>query len=101
MVRILQSHGAKVIRTNYQGDVGMHIAKCLWAFREVDEKKYPKTADEKVALLGKCYTKGAKAFEDNKVDQEMIKLINKKIYTRDDKEINRLWKIGDLVELAN
>ncbi len=94
LVRILEFHGAKVIRTNYQGDVGMHIAKCLWAFREVNEKKYPKVADEKVALLGKCYARGAKAFEESKVDQEMIKLINKKIYARDDEEINKLWEIG-------
>ncbi|MDD4611242.1 MAG: arginine--tRNA ligase [Patescibacteria group bacterium] len=35
LVRIFEARGAKVIRTNYQGDVGMHIAKCLYAFKDV------------------------------------------------------------------
>lgn len=30
IVRLLESTGYKVIRANYQGDVGMHIAKCLY-----------------------------------------------------------------------
>ena len=34
IVRILESNGYKVIRANYQGDVGLHIAKCLWAIMQ-------------------------------------------------------------------
>jgi len=94
VVRLLESQGAEVIRTNYQGDVGMHIAKCLWAFQKVDRKNYPTNADEKVALLGKLYTKGAKAFEEDKKAQEEIKEINKKIYSKDDPRINNLWELG-------
>ncbi len=94
LVRIFESQGAEVIRTNYQGDVGMHIAKCLWAFKEVPESEYPKTADEKVALLGKCYAEGAKAFEEDKVAKAIIKAINKQIYTGEDEEITRLWELG-------
>src|SRR3990167_3559311 len=30
LVRILEAVGNKIIRTNYQGDVGLHIAKCLY-----------------------------------------------------------------------
>ena len=82
IVRILESQGNKVIRTNYQGDVGMHIAKCLWSFSKIKKGEYPKTADEKVALLGKCYANGAKAFEENKDLKEEIKEINKKIYSK-------------------
>src|SRR3972149_5969523 len=37
LIRILEAMGAEVIRTNYQGDVGMHIAKCLWAFMKISE----------------------------------------------------------------
>lgn len=94
IVRILETEGAKVIRTNYQGDVGMHIAKCLWAFQKVAKSKYPKTADKKVALLGKCYSKGAAAYEKNKKAQAEIVEINKKIYSCEDKKINQLWELG-------
>jgi arginyl-tRNA synthetase len=31
LARILEYAGAKVIRVNYQGDVGLHIAKAMWA----------------------------------------------------------------------
>ncbi len=94
LVRLLESQGAEVIRTNYQGDVGMHIAKNLWAFRKIDPKDYPETADEKVALLGKLYAQGATAFEEEEKAKEEIKEINKKIYSKEDSEINRLWKLG-------
>ncbi|MFH1522713.1 MAG: arginine--tRNA ligase [Patescibacteria group bacterium] len=94
IVRLLEASGAKVIRTNYQGDVGMHIAKCLWAFAKVKKSSYPKITDEKVALLGKCYKKGAAAFEDSKKIEKEITGINKKIYTGVDKNINKLWELG-------
>ncbi len=94
IVRLLECQGAKVIRTNYQGDVGMHIAKCLWAFSEISPRDYPKTADEKVALLGKCYAKGAKAFEEDEKIKQKIKEINKKIYSNSDKKIKKLWDLG-------
>jgi arginyl-tRNA synthetase len=94
IVRLLESQGAEVIRTNYQGDVGMHIAKNIWAFRKVDPKDYPKTPDEQVSLLGKLYAQGATAFEENEKAKEEIKEINKKIYSKEDPEINKLWELG-------
>ena len=30
IARLLEASGAKVIRANYQGDVGLHVAKALW-----------------------------------------------------------------------
>ena len=94
IVRMLESQGAEVIRTNYQGDVGMHIAKCIWAFQKIDPKDYPSTADEKTKLLGKCYAEGATAFEEDEKAQKEIKDINKKIYTKKDPQISKLWDIG-------
>ena len=91
---LLEASGARVIRVNYQGDVGMHIAKCLWAFEKIEKKDYPKGSDERIALISKCYIEGAKVFEiDEKIKKEITE-INKKIYTRKDKEINKLWELG-------
>ena len=94
IVRLLESQKAKVIRVNYQGDVGMHIAKCIWALKKVDSRNYPGTADERVALLGKCYVQGALAFKEDEKSEKEIKEINKKIYSLKDTEIKRLWELG-------
>ncbi len=94
IVRLLESQSANVTRTNYQGDVGMHIAKCIWALKEVDPKDYPTTADEKVALLGKMYAKGATAFEEDENIKKEIVAINKKIYSKEDPVINKMWDLG-------
>ncbi|MBN1331949.1 arginine--tRNA ligase [Candidatus Dojkabacteria bacterium] len=94
IVRMLESQNADVIRVNYQGDVGMHIAKNLWAFMDIDPKDYPKTADEKTKLLGELYAKGATAFEEDEKARAEIKEINRKIYTKEDPGINQLWELG-------
>ena len=91
MVRILEAVGNKIIRTNYEGDVGLHIAKCLYGVKnsKTDIKKL-KTLQEKIEFIGKMYTSGTKAYEDNEnAKQEIIKL-NQMIYEHDP-EIMPLW----------
>ncbi len=94
LVRIFEFSSAQVIRTNYQGDVGMHIAKCIWAFRKIDEKDYPKNINERVSLLADCYSKGAGAFESDAMAKSEIEIINKEIYEQEDKDIKKLWELG-------
>lgn len=91
LVRILEAVGNKVIRGNYQGDVGLHIAKCLYGIKnsKTDIKKL-KTLQEKIEFIGKMYTVGTKAYEeDEKAKAEIIK-INQMIYERNP-EIVPLW----------
>ncbi|OGG27550.1 arginine--tRNA ligase [Candidatus Gottesmanbacteria bacterium RIFCSPLOWO2_01_FULL_48_11] len=96
--RLLETAGHDVRRVNYQGDVGMHVAKSLWGLWElknqgVDISGAGKTADEKAKLLGRGYALGATAFEeDDKAKVEMVAL-NKKIYAQDAAVLN-FWKEG-------
>jgi len=92
VAKILEAGGYKIIRANYQGDVGMHIAKCLYIVKDLKlESKTLKTINEKIEFLGKSYTEGNKAYEsDEKAKKEIIEL-NKKIYARD-KSILALWQ---------
>jgi len=96
LARIFEVLGNQVIRANYQGDVGLHIAKCLWAIKKEQEKQKNilesfKTIDEKIEFIGKMYTKGTKAYEvDEKAKKEIIE-INKQIY-ESDKKIFDLWQ---------
>lgn len=92
MVRLLESQGAKVTRVNYQGDVGMHIAKCLYGILQVkSEKLKVKSLDEvrklsihkKVEYLGRAYAAGSKAYDDSDEAKQEIGEINIKIYQKD------------------
>jgi len=92
MVRILEAVGNKVVRSNYQGDIGLHIAKCIYGIKNSKVKSQNlKTLKEKTEFIGKMYTKGTKAYEeDSKAKEEIIK-INQMIYDQDP-EILPLWQ---------
>ncbi len=90
LCRILEAAGNAVIRTNYQGDVGLHIAKCLWQVKKEKGLKF-KTLADKIKFLGKMYAKGNKAYEtDEKAKKEIIE-VNKMIYKQGG-GIIPLWK---------
>lgn len=95
IVRMLEVIGFKVVRANYQGDVGLHIAKCLWVMEKIKDLdsriKELKTISEKVDFLGQCYVAGNKAYEEDKGVKESILKINKQIYDKDPK-IKELWQ---------
>ena len=91
MVRILEAVGNKVIRGNYQGDVGLHIAKCLFGIKSEKLKIDSfKTLQEKIKFIGKMYSAGTKVYEDDLKAKEEILKINQMIYERDS-EIMPLW----------
>jgi len=96
LARLFEFSGAKVLRANYQGDVGMHVAKALWGMQKTiedmpDEKQ---TLQKKTEYLGHAYVFGSNAFKDDEEAQKQIKEINKKVYESSDEELNRLYKIG-------
>lgn len=84
IVRILAANTAKVIRANYQGDVGMHIAKCLWGIRQISGYQNQiaklKTTTQKINFMAEAYVSGAKAYEEDKKAQEEMKDINYLVY---------------------
>ncbi len=88
--RLLEAVGSEVVRVNYQGDVGLHIAKCLWGTKKLGMKR-PTSLDKKVEFLGQAYVKGNQAYEEDKKAKEAINELNRKIYEKD-KEIMPLWQ---------
>jgi len=84
--RIIEFSGAGVKRANYQGDVGLHVAKAIWG----------KMTDSKMGW-GEAYTYGAQRYEENKKE---INEINKKIYEKSNSEINTLYESGRKESLA-
>lgn len=100
--RILQWSGAEIKRANYQGDVGMHVAKTLWGLQSMGLDQLPKDAalSEQVAYLGQAYAKGSTAYADGELNvQEEIKKINKAVYEQSDENLNDLYAWGRQVSL--
>lgn len=103
LARNLEWAGAKVKRANYQGDVGMHVAKSIYGMIQLNNETPDKNASlkEKVAFLGKSYALGAKEYELEAPHQTVqggirkeIEELNKKIYQQSDPAINKLYKLG-------
>jgi len=95
--RILEINGADLKKANYQGDVGLHVAKCLWGWLESNtdiDSFEDSTLGEKVEYLGKWYATGAEAYEDDEYAKKQIQELNKKIYSKEDEKINRVYDLG-------
>jgi len=87
IVRLLEANGNKVIRANYQGDVGLHIAKALYGILHNTKSDIHtlENADikEKIQFLSETYSAGNKAYEEDETAKKEINELNKKIYAKD------------------
>lgn len=65
IVRLLRADGYDVVAANYLGDVGAHIAKCLWWYLDVltDEQRQP-PAEARGEWLGEFYAAANNQLED-------------------------------------
>ncbi len=84
LARIIEANGAEVKRANYQGDVGIHVAKAIWAAMK----------GKGDLANGTAYAAGNKAYETEAEAKREIMEINRKIYKKSDEEINRIYDQG-------
>ncbi len=105
IARLLEQAGANVHRVNFGGDVGLHVAKNMWAIIKTFGGILPEKLDElendlhvRSAWLSVRYVEGNEAYEtDENAKQEIIEL-NKQLYqlTADDDHDSKLaqlyWK---------
>jgi arginyl-tRNA synthetase len=87
--RILEFAGYKVVRANYEGDIGPHVAKCIWGILNLYKGKEPEK--DKGIWLGKVYAEASKKIRENEELKEEVEEINNKIYSKDPK-IFGIWK---------
>lgn len=91
----LENAGAKVIRANYQGDVGPHVAKAIFGLLEMGLQN--PTSKE----LGEAYVLGASRYEESAEYKKRIDEINKAVYEKTDPEVNALYAVGRKVSLEH
>lgn len=79
--RLAEFAGAKVVRANFGGDVGLHVAKNLWAL-EKSQTGLPADAPaaEIAEILAKNYVEGTRAYEEDETAKAEITALNKEIY---------------------
>src|SRR3989344_1400179 len=101
LCRLFESQGHTVRRVNYQGDVGMHVAKAIWGMMKLESSATNTTnptnttnsikiADfsalekqplaKRAKVLGEAYAMGAQAFEADEKAAGEIKRLNALIF---------------------
>jgi len=102
--RIVEFSGAKIVRANYQGDVGPHVAKAIYQMLKNENDTSSVMAEsvslvEKANYIGNSYAKGNDAYENDEEAKKEIDEINRKVYDRSDKNINEIYDWGKVVTL--
>ncbi len=92
---ILEHSGAAVSRANYQGDVGLHVAKAIYGLLQ-NPKLQDKsgTYTDQAGRIGEAYVAGAALYEDDPSAKAEIDEINKKLYEKTDEKINAIYAWG-------
>lgn len=92
--RLIENAGGKVIRANFGGDVGLHVAKTIYAMQKQgisardiaardmngDEVVSSEEIANKIEIIAKCYVEGTRAYEDDAAAKVQITELNKVIY---------------------
>lgn len=89
IVNLYKFAGNKVIAATYVNDVGLHVAKCLWAYLKFHKGEEPK--ENKTNFLGKIYTEAVQRLERDESQKAEVDEILKKLEKKD-KEIMKVWK---------
>lgn len=96
--RLFELSGAKVTRANFGGDVGLHVAKTMYALLK-NNVDVDSLVIEKIA---NCYVEGTRAYEEDEEAHAEIVELNKEIYriAKEDVREGRLaemyWKGREL-----
>jgi arginyl-tRNA synthetase len=83
--RLIEHAGAKTIRLNFGGDVGLHVGKSMWAIiKSLGGENPERLADipetERPAWLGARYVEGNDAYTGDEAAKAEIVATNKRVY---------------------
>lgn len=93
LVKIFRYCSVDTVATTFPGDVGTHVAKCLWFLKKHNKTPVPST--KKGAWLGSLYTQGNNLLEEQKGSEQEEK--NREELTQILKQLEQ--KSGEYYEL--
>lgn len=83
--------GYDVIRTAYGGDIGAHVAKWVWYFKNFVTEEYPQDPQEFMTRSWRIYQEASlKASEDDKHKDQIHEV--QRLLESWDKELNDIWQ---------
>lgn len=85
IANLFEVAGANVHRVNFGGDVGLHVAKNMWAItKHLEGEKPEKLADvpedQRAEWLSERYVEGNRAYEEQEQAKAEIITLNKRVY---------------------
>lgn len=89
LARLFEYCGNKVVRVNYQGDTGMHVAKWLWCYETYHKGEEIKNDESWFAHI---YTEAVARLAENEELQKDVDEINQALDLGNDKKLIDLWK---------
>ena len=89
LARILDFAGYDVVRANYPGDMGLHVIKWLWCYKNFHPGEKP---DKNITQwMGKIYAEANAKLEDNPDLEAEIRALYMR-WDQGDQEIVKLWE---------
>lgn len=85
IARLMEVAGGEVHRANFGGDVGLHVAKSMWAILrhlggEHPEKLTAVPPEERATWLSQRYIEGSTAYDADEQAKQQIIDVNKRVY---------------------
>ncbi len=86
---ILENAGNEVIRTNYLGDIGLHVIKWMWCYLKYHDGEVP--SGDITRWMGDLYTEATRRHEDEPDAEGEIRELFVR-WDRRDPDVTELWK---------
>ncbi len=90
LANIMEFSGYQTIRANYIGDVGAHVAKCIWGYMKFYSGFIPE--GNKGDFLGKVYSEADNKLKKSEIYDEEYREVLKKLY-EEEKQTMKVWEM--------
>jgi arginyl-tRNA synthetase len=91
IARLLEFQGYRALRLNYQGDIGPHVARCLWGIKNL-KMRMPRGIQDRGRWLGLVYSEASKRVSGNEKLEGEVKALTTKLYEAEDRDLMKVWR---------
>lgn len=97
--RLVEFAGGEVMRANFGGDVGLHVAKTMYVMLRRKEEIEGLAPEKRAEWMAECYVEGTRLYEEDEGAKGEIGQLNKELYrvSREkdkESELGRLYFLG-------